>query len=317
MPATIRSIEDLLGATFDVNIPLYLDVTSLVQFATWGRDNVAALIHRVRNEGLQIVVFEEQLKKAYPNETYREQAENNLATFEVTFDEITWNDLDATYSTELEGIYFHDEVGNRRNLHSRFLVLARHATSNQHRLRIITAYPAFQRLVDAEIYILPDQGDDVDLPANLDLFIDLGIHPQLRTVVANKLRHNDYIGLVQDGVQELFGYLQSVDPSFAGIDGWDLVDRALGYNRVSVPPRNSLPTTPVVKLSNFGTLAEKDDHKGYYHFFGGAYSTLRNFSGHTAPSSSARHIRFGDKRSAIKILCFLSLLFEKIDQRVP
>jgi len=317
MPATIKPIDALLDASFDVNIPVYLDVTSLIQFATWGRDNVADLVHRIRNKGLQIVVFEEQFKKAYPNETYRDLAESSLTTFEVTFDEIAWNDLDATFATELEGIYFHDEVGNKKNLHSRFLVLSRHATSNQHRLRIITAYPAFQRLVDADIYILPDQADDVDLPANLDLFIDLGIHPQLRTVVANKLRNNDYIGVVQDSVQELVGYLQNVDPSFASIDGWLLVDLALGYQKVTHPSKSLLPVKPKIKLSPFLNPTDIDDHKGYYHFIGGAYSAFRNFSGHTAPSSQARQQQFGDKRTALKILCFLSLLFEKIDQRVP
>lgn len=314
MPATIKLVDALLDEAFDVNIPVYLDVTSLVQFATWGRDNVAELVDRVRNDGLQIIVFETQLKNAFRRNKYQ-TAQKQLETFEVKFDEDEWIDDDNVFAAELKSIYFHDEDDRLRDLHAKFLVLARHASPNSP--RIITAYPSFQRMVNAEIYSLPIQADDVNLPANFDLFIDLGIHPQLRTVVSAKMQQQDFIGVIQDSVQELFGYLQNVDPSFAGVDGWRLVDQALGYQNVVHPPKNSLPTTPTVKLSSFLTATEKDDHKGYYHFIGGSYSAFRNFSGHTAPSSQARQQQFGDKRTAIKILCFLSLLFEKIDQRVP
>lgn len=324
MPATIKPVDKLLEQATDVNIPVYLDVTSLVQFGIWGRDHVAELVSRIKTDGLQIVVFDAQLKNAYRRAKYQ-TAEKQLETFEVVLDEEAWVDDDDVFSAELESIYFHDEDAPLCDLHARFLVLARHA-STTHALRIITAYPSFSRLVNAEIFMLPDVAADVDLPANLDLFTDLGIHPQLRSVVMNAMLNKDYVGLVQDAVQELMEHLRNTDPvAFATppnhFDGWDLATRALAYQnmlfKVDKTYNQTLPATPHIKLSTLSTLSDKDEHKGYYHLVGGAYSAFRNISAHSGPSSAARNQRFGDKRTAIKILCFLSLLFEKIDNHVP
>ena len=315
MPATIKAIEKLFEQMTDPNIPIYLDVTSLIQLAIWGRDHVAELVNRIRADGLQIVVFDAQLKHAYRRASYQ-RTRAQLDTFEVIFDQDEWVGDDDVFAAELESIYFHDEDVPLNNLHAKFLVLARHATTT-YPLRIITAYPSFQRLVNAEVFMLPDVTDDVDVPANLDLFTDLGIHQQLRNVVSTKFQQRDYIGVVQDSVQELFGYLQALDPNFAGVDGWQLVDQALGFRTVVHPANNNLPLMPAIRLTPFTTQSEQDDQKGYYHFIGGAYSAFRNVSGHNPPSSQVRSLRFADKRTAIKILCFLSLLFEKIDKRVP
>src|SRR5258706_7977542 len=248
MSASIYDVDKLLETTTDVNIPVFLDVTSIQQFGTWGRAHVGDLVNRITQAGLQIIAFDHQLENAF-HRTH-EAARKQLETFEVEFDPGEWKPEDDVFAAEVKSVYFHDEPAPLCDLHSKFLVLARFL-STTHTLRVLTAFPSFSRLINAEIFMLPDLADDIDLPANLDLFTDLGIHPQLRNVVVKAIMSKDYVGLVQDAAQELMEYLRNTDPTaFATppnhFDGWDLAEKALVFQnmlyRVDRTYNNLLPT---------------------------------------------------------------------------
>lgn len=316
MSTQINTIEILLENSTDVSVPVYLDATSLRQFSIWIRqwgDLQKQLVKRFNEDGLRIIVFDAQLKNSYRRKSYNE-ALKGLEEVEAEIDTETWGEEDDVFAAELKLMYFHDEASLLCDLHAKFLVLARYASAS-YPLKIITAYPSFHRVVNVDLYMLPDSSNDTELPANLNIFADLNIHERLRQSVSLKFLQKDYVGAVNDAVQEFFAYLQSLDPSASSRDGWNLVDEVLGYKGVSYPVNNKHPEIPKIKLTPFISDTEKNDHKGYYHFVGGVYSAFRNIGAHHAPSSPERKGRFDDKRTAIKIICFISLLFEKLDQR--
>ncbi len=331
MSKAVHPAERLLDEAIDVNTPIFLDSTSWDYFRKWIADRLPQFKARIE-KGLTLWVFEAEFAKTQPRlfNKYKEQQStlDELEDIPIGLqleDELGIRFLDDhlpedsdEYVYEIQQIYFHDEINPRlRTTHAEFMLLGRRAARNEPNLRILTAFPAFQRTINAEVFVLPNSIEIAELPADFDVFVDLGIHHQLQKVVSSKFYQSDYVGVVQDGVQELFGYLQSLDSGFTGIDGWQLVEKALGYQNVVYPRNANLPASPQIKLSPFITGSEKEDHKGYYHFIGGTYSAFRNISGHNPPSSQVRIQRFDDMRTAIKILCFLSLLFEKIDKRVP
>lgn len=312
MPAITKTVEALLEEQTDVNIPVYLDVTSLSQFAVWGRANVADLVKRIKTDGLQIIVFDSQLKNAYRRTKYQ-SALKQLQTFEVEIDDEDWLTDDDVFATELESFYFHDESAPLCDVHAKFLVLARYA-STTHMLRIVSAYPAFQRILNAEIYVLPTAMNHLDVPPNFDVFTDLQLHSRLVNTVSGHFRNGNYPTVVFEAAKELSQYLRDV--SQLTTDGGTLANDALGLDVTRTTPK-TVTRMPTVKLNSLGDDSEIEEQEGYWRYCLGVAKAIRNSNAHLTAADPFIVSRFSDKKTAIKVLCFLSLLFEKIDKRVP
>ena len=87
-------------------------------------------------------------------------------------------------------------------------------------------------------------------------------------------------------------------------DGRSLIDRALAANE------------PIIKLNEFKSDTDRKEQKGYAEFSYGVTDALRNVLSHHLADDHVTKPRFGDRRTALKFLCLISLLFEKLDARV-
>lgn len=68
-------------------------------------------------------------------------------------------------------------------------------------------------------------------------------------------------------------------------------------------------------LNNGTTETDRNERHGYRDFFHGSVRALRNPNAHGETESEWIQERFGDKITTAKVLCFLSLLFEKLESR--
>lgn len=306
-------------------LTIYFDASSIELFEVWILQNKTLrdrLAQSIDDGSIEVTLFMEHLKSTAGRkyEYWREFFES----IQFVFDESKWDkNCDELYTAELQTIYFHDERPELSRSHAEFLVLARNAARNQPSLHIMTVHPSFQRVVNADVtYISKPHGTKI--PANFNLYSDLQLHPRLSQVVSSQLANDDYIGAVQAGVMELFGFLREQHPDLANpkkLDGWNLVSKALGYKGIvynlDKKANDKLPDKPIVKLNAFdGGFQGSDvnEQRGYFNFFGGTYSAFRNIINHEEPTSPARLRRFDDEKVAIKIICFLSLLFEKLEE---
>lgn len=307
----IYSIDTILDSTFDMGVPIFLDFTCMREFARWSRiHRNARLLTEQIEKGLEIIVFDDQLRSSISKNKY-EDARKALVDSNIEIDTAEWISDDDDFAREMQKIYFHDSTS--AELHAKFMVLARRE-SRTHKTRIITTSIGFNRVIDADIYMLNNVSGGIDLPANFNLFVDLEIHERLKQSVAHLFHSGDFMGCILEGVKELGAYLRQTDPNFEGKDGWSLVNEALACKFID--DRRYQNAVPRLKLSHLDSDSDRNEHKGYYHFIGGAFSAFRNIGAHHAQSEDARRMRFDNKKKAIKVLSFISLLMEKIDDRV-
>lgn len=95
------------------------------------------------------------------------------------------------------------------------------------------------------------------------------------------------------------------------MDGYQLVHQALDSNRNDAPPR-----LPRVQLNWLTNTSEWNEQTGFHDVACGVSSALRNTIAHGPTDTVFIRDRFGDRRTALKFLCLLSLLFEKLDKRI-
>jgi hypothetical protein len=69
-------------------------------------------------------------------------------------------------------------------------------------------------------------------------------------------------------------------------------------------------------LNNLSNKHERGEQQGYYQLGCGIQAAVRNLLSHHGLDSPFIRQRFDDQRTALKWLCLLSLLFEKLDKRV-
>ena len=87
----------------------------------------------------------------------------------------------------------------------------------------------------------------------------------------------------------------------------------------SVKPDKSKGKTgekAAIQLNDFLISSEWNEQKGYHDICCGVVSAVRNPLMHDSVDEEFLRERFGDRRTALKFLCLLSLLFEKLDKRV-
>lgn len=309
MTTKIFKIDDIFDKPD--TIPIYFDLQSYRQFIDWIEDTttlnnkMTRFMNHLQINSQPMLIFKEQL--AFFSASRQKQLAEFLLPLRINY--ALENSLpDRMLTSEIEKIYFHDEERDNAREHAKFLALCRYASASD-RLCIITAHPSFKRVVDVDVYILPNQTGSVTLPANFDLFTDMELHPRLRDKgnIREHYRNGHYNVVVFEAVQQLINYIQEVTKSSNG--EITLMNDVLDFSK-------SKGTMPVLQLSKHSTESEQNEQKGYYNFFAGVVRAIRNPAAHTNADDPFITSRFNDAKTISKLLCFMSLLFEKIDQRV-
>lgn len=344
----VFSADALLNGTIDRSVPIFLDTTSWREFDEWVRQNLPALQSALKS-GLRFWIFKDELSFTQPKLYARYQEEQNQedieANEEVEADEGNADELPSvlsfesqmennlgirlheeqlpgndptlqTFFYEVQEIYFHD-VQNREKCdrHAQFVFLSRRAARSENKVRVLTAQPAFQRLVNAEIFLIPASSHKPILPANFDVFTDLEIHPKIRAKVEQEFRRGNWSEVIFLAVDAFESFLQEITGETT--DAGTLVNTVFNPNFDG--GRRVARQIPKLLINNFRIndntcLSEVNEQDGYYHYSQGIIKAIRNLGAHNDRNGTFIQSRYGEQKTAVKILCFLSMLCERIDK---
>jgi uncharacterized protein (TIGR02391 family) len=347
----VFSADALLNGTVDVTTPVFLDTTSWKAFTAWSQQNLKAL-QTMLGQGLVIWIFPHELSYTEPKlyslylkdqEIDEEDSEvankgnddedvdeiEPIISFEqrlesdlgIRFHPETLPNADISYRTflyEIREIYFHDVSNHeRRDRHEEFVFLTRRAARNDDILRVLTAQPAFQRLVNAEVFLIPTSPYKPMLPANFDVFTELGIHPMIRQVVEADFRNGDYPKVVFQATNAFRDFVRQITGLTS--DGGALMNEALmlQYNdRVRGKPITHLPHLLLnnISLGDLESDSYVGEQDGFARFALGVFKAIRNPNAHATATDPFIQQRFNDQIMAVKVLCFLSMLCERIEK---
>ena len=136
-----------------------------------------------------------------------------------------------------------------------------------------------------------------------------------------RIENGDNAVAVVETVKTLFAEVQqivaSIDPELAKLDGYQLIYQAFDGAEERKKEGKVIPERPPkIKLNTLGNESEWSEQKGFRDLGCGAASAIRNPISHTSVDLDFVRRRFGKRYTALKFLCLLSLLFEKLENRV-
>lgn len=331
----VFSADELIKGTLDISVPVFIDTTSWSSFTEWAEVNHQRL-HELQKEGLKLWIFEDELSRTEPDLYERhlsdkraEDADEDIVG--VTFEQEIRDKLGVRFHREklpldsipyqafryeIQEVYFHDVTNRERcDRHAEFVFLSRRAARNEHGLRVMSAQPAFQRLVNAEVFLIPTSSHKPALPANFDVFTDLEIHPKIRAKVEQEFRRGNWSEVIFQAVDAFESFLQEITGETT--DAGTLVNTVFNPNFDG--GRRVARQIPKLLINNFRIndntcLSEVNEQDGYYHYSQGIIKAIRNLGAHNDRNGTFIQSRYGEQKTAVKILCFLSMLCERIDK---
>ena len=331
----VFSADDLLQDNDNVTIPVFIDTTSWNEFTDWAETNHREL-KKLQQEGLRFWIFEDELEETEPDLYQRhmldkkaEDEEEDIAG--VTFEQEIRDKLGVQFHREklppktdvsskaffyeVQEIYFHDVTNRERcDRHAEFVLLSRRAARSENKLRVLTAQPAFQRLVNAEIFLIPANLYKSKLPANFDVFTELEIHPKIRQKVELEFRRGNWSEVIFQAVDAFEAFLQEI--TGLGTDGGGLVNDVFNPNfdsRLRVAQQFPKLLINDFKLNDNSYVSEVNEQDGYFRYAQGVIKAIRNLGAHNDRNGTFIQSRYSDEKTAIKVLCFLSMICERID----
>lgn len=224
--------------------------------------------------------------------------------------------------TEIQRAYVAGEADSVAS--AELLAYGRQESTDGRPVRIISRYKNFRFVPRIELYFIPqvqDIGSDNDA-TYLRTFAALDLHPKIVRAAFKRIEHGDYPVAIVEAVKTLFAEVQQivepVDAGVAGLDGYQLIHQAFDCAPEEKKKDGTVKPErlPKIKLNELNKDSEWSEQKGFRDLGCGTASAIRNPISHTAVDLDFIHERFGDRRTALKFLCLLSLLFEKLDKRV-
>jgi len=220
---------------------------------------------------------------------------------------------------ELQTLVFNGDVRHRRR--AELLALARRALGGR-TIHFISNCDRFDRIPGCTTYFVPGHlKTSTDWPIEFDMFRDLNLHSRVREVAMPLWAPDTFPTVVHEVSKALEA---AVKDAYGGDqEGVSLMQEALSCNNSRNPSNRCAPRLPLNSWKPSrdgtpkcdGTSNERNEAVGYAKFFEGVPSALRNPTAHENFNASFSQERFGDKITTAKVLCFLSLLFEKLDKR--
>ena len=310
MPATPNLFPlDTLGAPTYPHEPVILDPTAADDFYQWLEENPTQ--YNALRDGLwRVEVFNRHLD-ALP-ETMRSWFRGPRRFLQTS--SLSMRAGDEWMVQEILRLVFAGEV--QFETRAKLLILARRRMATP-KLRFISNCPRLASEPDCVVYFRSHHRLEPfpDWPADFDLFHDMRLNRRLRQVAQTLFEAGTLAPAIHQAAMALEEAVQAASGSSK--DGLSLMQEMFKCDN-SPTPTNRKP--PLLSINNWsatdhGTSNERNEAIGYRHFFEGVPSALRNPTAHDNFDTAFSQSRFGDKVTVAKVLCFLSLLFEKLENR--
>jgi hypothetical protein len=226
---------------------------------------------------------------------------------------------DEALIDEMQRAYFGNDPADRKS--AELLAYGRRHANDGGPVRIISRHRGFRAAPRIELYVL--NLDDVGIDnesAYLRMFAALDLHPKVVHAAFKRLESGDYPVAVFETVKTFVHEIRLVGRhhslAFAAVrNDQPMVDQALQCTEPD-PGRGRPARMPHIQLNDLSLGSEWSEQKGYHNIMCGVVSAVRNPTAHTPADKTFIRDRFGDRVTALKFLCLLSLLFEKLDKRV-
>lgn len=297
-------IDSLLTENFQSNTPIFLDLSSYRQFVDWISTKIDPFKEKIKSKHLKVLIFEHQLEDIFPTDD-GEDPGDLFRALDIEFSTLRWKKADGVFFAEIQEIYFHDENARLSKVHAEFLILSRYATVGE-TVKVITHYPCFLRIPNVEVYYLEGNPNKIRLPANFDFFVDLELHEKLHSGVKRKFLNHEY----QDGLLEAFRELVDTLRTYSGISASD------------IPSEHNLAQSALkkdgskIKLNHLSNDTETGEQRGYQEITMGIMTAIRNPITHLKETHDFINSRFNDEKTALKIIALISLILERLDERI-
>jgi len=214
---------------------------------------------------------------------------------------------DEMFIAEVMRVYFHADDGARPE--AELLALARRRAGNGW-FTVISQHHGFWRIPLVNVYFIDAsqlRGQD-DLPAQFDFLRDFGVHRELAHVVRDRVDTKWHGDTVLAAINALRDYVRRR----AGLqqDGHSLMEQAFKQDG------SHLRVNPLAGADPHNR-SQQNEQRGFRQLYCGVWTGLRNPLAHERTDSAFVQTRYPDKRTLLKYLSFLSILFERADGPMP
>ena len=301
--APSKAIDQLPADAHSSHVPTLLDAQTMEPFLAW-LDANPSYTSRLVDQTWTIRVIKQQLESRTDWPTLRRR----LQTFQIQIVSHRFKSADSALIDEIQTAYF----GGGSRILAELLAYGRRCSSGQP-VRIISQHRGFHDIPNVHVYYMPhDLVGEPDEGAFLRTLQSLDMHRHIRKAAFDRLLNRDYPTAVVEATKALFEELRQIGAlhgeSYATEDGRKLIDQSLDFGANGILPK--------IKLNQCTTSTEKNEQRGYHGLAVGITSAFRNPISHSPVDHIFIQERFGDRTTAVKALCLLSLLLEKIDKRI-
>lgn len=294
----VQLIVTLQPETRQQACAVLIDASAIDDFLTWLEIN-PDFERRLREErAYRIGVLATHLKQ---RQDWKRRDGTGLSDHlkRLNIDCIAYNAKnDEVIIEEVQWAYFGND--STAQLSAELLVYGRQKSRDRRPVRVISRHSGFRSVPNINLYVF--DLNDVGIVSDASLLREiaaLNLHKKVREASYEYLQRHDYPTAILHAVNELFTYIRTI--SGLTEDGYSLIQRAIGGN------------APKLLLNPFASDTEKKEQRGYAEFGYGVTDALRNVLSHHLADRDVLNERFGERHTALKFLCMLSLLFEKLD----
>jgi uncharacterized protein (TIGR02391 family) len=274
--------------------PALLDTSLIDGFIIWLNDHID-FYERLENHSIRIGVLQHQIENRSDWDTLEPQLRNLhielLADAPIHSDDILVNEILHAY---FNGVGVYRKV-------AQLLAYGRKHVEDNDDIHIITQLRVFRLIPGVQQFYIPSiayRGRDEEA-FYLRAVDALGIDQRVWQAAEDQMRIGDYPSALLKAVNVFYSELRRISKSTE--DGSNLIDQTLMAN------------SPSIQLTALSSTTERNEQKGYAQFAYGAHNVIRNVISHHLGDREYLQKRFGKRHTALKFLCLLSLLFEKLE----
>jgi uncharacterized protein (TIGR02391 family) len=281
----------------------YLDVSDWRTFLDWLAQDSNHRVSQLLNGAWRVCLFKSLLNRHFGGSGQRTKELNALG---IKLDESCLRNDDEMFISEVLRVYFNNDPGARPQ--AELLTLARRSEGSG-LVTIISQHRGFWRIPLVDTYFVPlspQRGSD-DLPAQFDFVRDFGIHSQLARIIADRIGTPQHGDTINAAIVALRDYIRNM--SGLPTEGRSLMEQAFSQDGTHCR------LNPLTDLDQQGS--QQNEQRGFRELYAAIWTGLRNPLIHEGADSPFAQTRYPDKRTVLKYLSFLSILFERADGPLP
>lgn len=303
-----KSIEFIEPFNPNRRCPVLLDANAVHPFLTWLSNNTTPL-ENLETGRWRIGVLKQHVDMRDDWDVIKKE----MDAAKVTILEDNLTSKDELLVSEILNAYFGGNGIHRKS--ARLLAYGRKYNEDGDDVQVISRLRIFRLVPSTQLYFVPNvdymliNNDDAMILRALDM---LSLHKSVHRVAYERIVNHDNPIAIDQAVKTLIDEIRQIGvdhnlPFATVVNDRPMVEQAL---------RMTAPGEPHIRLNALNTTTERNEQQGYHNIISGVVAAVRNPLAHGPVDLPFLQARFGDRRTALKFLCLLSLLFEKLDKRV-